>query len=375
MKQVPDWKTLRREYLKRKRNSLVRIGLPWIITCSIVPIAAGALTEPRSARRQINQDLIAAVRHQDQQAVTSLLQQGADVNLIDTNVLDANGKPIPKRSMTLTLLMEAITVGATVNTALIQMLLDHGANPNARGIFRDEMASPATVAMGLADVATVHLLLEHGANPNLMVSQNRPIGGTEFRTIRMPLFDYPLTYMRPRFSNVDRIALLSDMLAHGAQINRRDSDGNTALLWVTQSGVWHVVPLLLAHHADVNARNRYGGTALFYSVSDLPTLRLLLSHGAKVNFRNWEGKTALGEAANYPMPETVETDMAAIHLFLSYGADVDARDRDGETALSRLMDRTQTLETRQVIAVLKQAGARELPANRRRIVHPVHLVM
>ena len=150
---------------------------------------------------------------------------------------------------------------------------------------------------------------------------------------------------------------------------------NTALLWATQSDVWNAVPLLLAHHADVNVRDKYGKTALFNSVSDIPTLRLLLNHGAKVNVRNWEGKTPLVEAADYPTPETVETDMAAIRLLLSHGADVNAKDRDGEMALSRLMDREQTPETRQVVALLKQAGARELPANRRRIVHPVHFKM
>ena len=75
------------------------------------PAATAPLIGIGQTRQQLNQKLIAAVRHQDRLAVVSLLQQGADVNLIDTNVPDANGKPIPKRYVTLTLLMEAIMVG------------------------------------------------------------------------------------------------------------------------------------------------------------------------------------------------------------------------------------------------------------------------
>jgi ankyrin repeat protein len=65
----------------------------------------------------------------------------------------------------------------------------------------------------------------------------------------------------------------------------------------------------------------------------------------------------------------VETAIAAIRLLLKYGANVDTKDRDGETALSRLMDRKLTPETTCLITLLKQAGTRELPANRRRHKH------
>jgi ankyrin repeat protein len=130
-----------------------------------------------------------------------------------------------------------------------------------------------------------------------------------------------------------------------------------------------MIQALVDAGADVNARSRYGETALFNSVSDLTTLRLLLNHGAKINARNWKGETPLMEATHRVTPESLENKIAALRLLLSYGAAVDLKDRDGETGLSRVMDEKPTPEILRIIVLLKQAGAKELPANRRRIKH------
>jgi hypothetical protein len=120
MRAVPDRKKLRREYLKRKGSTYLastiftlvprrwvpdrvtfrclRGGWALVIGCVALSIAAvaerrtadNAIDKPRATRKQLSQELIAAVRRQDLQAVSSLLQAGANPNLIDDHVLTPN---------------------------------------------------------------------------------------------------------------------------------------------------------------------------------------------------------------------------------------------------------------------------------------------
>ena len=348
-----------------------------VCVAQFVPASSRCLAVPASAPpkerilSQQDQELIVAVRRMDLKAVNSLLEHGANVNLFDDKVLNFDSTPYPYQNYFVpTLLMEAIYFSreSPARTALIQTLLDHGADPNVTGWEYFVQASPITVALNHRQLATVYQLLEHGADPNLMIARVFPAGGIESYSIRMPVFHYFLCGVSVNFSDADRIALLAAMLAHGAQVNRRAADGYTALLWATQYGLWNAVPLLLEHHADVNAKNRAGKTALYAATNNLPTARLLLSNGAKVNVQDREGSTplALFVSESYVTSETIEFITAMIRLFLEYGADVNIKDHYGETTLSSLRDMKEMPEVLQVIALLKEAGATELPANRHR---------
>lgn len=318
-----------------------------------------------------DQELIAAVRRTDVKAVNSLLKQGADVNLIDYKVLNSKGKPFTYQNYLVpTLLMEAICFSkkSHARTALIQTLLDHGADPNAVGLDGDEKVCPITLALGRHQLATAYQILKHGADPNLTISKGFPIGGPEWEYINMPLFHYLLCdFFLSRYSEADKVALLSAMLKHGAQPDLRAANGNTALLWATIYDIGRAVPLLLAYGADVNIKNSDGETALCYAAlfaKSSTTVRLLLSKGSKVNAPDKEGRTPLAWAIKYVDKKTIKTNLEVIRLLLAYGADVNTTDAYGETPLSVVMDKNETPEVLQVIALLKAAGARELPANR-----------
>jgi len=55
-------------------------------------------------------------------------------------------------------------------------------------------------------------------------------------------------------------------LSRGADVNKPNLDGDTALMYAAVRGDPEVVKLLLSHGAAVNARNRAGETALRQAV-------------------------------------------------------------------------------------------------------------
>ena len=68
----------------------------------------------------------------------------------------------------------------------------------------------------------------------------------------------------------EKLEVLQALLAHGADINAQNEDGQTALTHVAQIYDWQGVKTkwLLEHGADVNIRDKKGKTALGYATAD-----------------------------------------------------------------------------------------------------------
>ncbi len=127
--------------------------------------------------------------------------------------------------------------------------------------------------------------------------------------------------------NLDKGAMRA-LIQQDADINERDGDGSTALLWASYRDDVESVELLLRAGADVNAATDLGVTALWPASQNgsAAIVRLLLEAGAHPDTPQLSGETPLMTAARSGFPEIVE-------LLLAKGADPNARATRDQTAL------------------------------------------
>ena len=192
-------------------------------------------------------------------------------------------------------------------------------------------------------VSVVYLLLELGADPTLVNDRGE---------VADPLdCGYWNTHW---FARVATAQATAACLAAGADVNARDRNGNTPLLFATEmlgggadespaSKDPAVVTLLLEAGAEVNARNEVRNTPLHNAawgkraevatnraelVENPPIVAALLAAGADANAGVNVGSTPLHHAAAIEGVETVA-------MLLEAGADIHARDNSGDTPLLR----------------------------------------
>ena len=254
----------------------------------------------------------------------------------------------------------------------VRILLDHGADPNARN-----RAGATPLVSAAYDLAKTRLLIEKGADVNahaangitpVMVAAS--VHGN-VATVRY-LLDKGADAKAVRDNGDDALqtaALKSEpeavklLLDKGADPHRANKAGVTALMNAFLNvGNPEMVRLLLAAGSDVNTFNTDGGhrpigpittfrlTPLMYAApaADPAVIATLLKAGAKVNAEDYRHMTALmlAVATDRPHVETVRELLAA-------GADVNAKDQFGDSVL----DWALKFHDPEIVAALRKAGA------------------
>jgi ankyrin repeat protein len=88
-----------------------------------------------------------------------------------------------------------------------------------------------------------------------------------------------------------RIAIVRQLIAAGADVNAAARDGRTPLHWACDFDVPEAVPLLLGAGVKVEARDEDGNTPLFSARPE--AARMLIEAGADVRATNYEGNVPL----------------------------------------------------------------------------------
>jgi uncharacterized protein len=264
----------------------------WSRTRGMTELLLGAGAEVQVAEQRLGETaMMRAAGAGRAPVIRSLLAYGAHVDAIDDRGQTA-------------LMLSARR--AEHGTALLQLLLDRGADPDAT----DKLGwSALTWAVFEDEIDCVRLLLR------------RPAAGDGKRDARAALFRAALTDdldtlrellgagvnadARPlkaptalmAAAMLGRARMVTALLDAGADPNLVDREGKTALMRAAYRGRGTLVRRLLAHRAEVNARDREGRTALHWATRgdcDSNTIRALLDAGAKVNARDTEpGDAAL----------------------------------------------------------------------------------
>jgi ankyrin repeat protein len=255
--------------------------------------------------------IVFAARQGAAEAIDALLAKGANVNDVT-----ADGTSV---------LLAATYTG---HWDLAKALLDKGANPNLLdagytplhwmsgtwdGHFTGAVGTdkfPWVGARGPGKLELVQALLAHGADPNARLNKRPPLfgfGGGFYRADYTGATPFVLAALS------GDISIMRALLAAGADPLLTAKDGSTALMAAAGLGREHgesrvtadqalaACKLMLELGVPVNAANRGGQTALhgaaFFEMDEIA--QFLLDHGANVNARNVSGETPLTIAYGY----------------------------------------------------------------------------
>jgi ankyrin repeat protein len=203
--------------------------------------------------------LLIAANNRHYRLASYLIEQGANVNLAnkgdwtplylatDNRNIEGGDFPVPKPDMD--------------NLEFIKILLDHGAQPNARvkdntlsrtiftmQWFFESGATAFVRAAQSGDTALLKLLLAYGADPMAVTDH----GDTALTAAAGIGWVEGVTYEKSAKDNLEAIKLLLDL---GLDPNHANHDGRTPLMGAALKGRNEVVQFLVDHGAKLDTRD------------------------------------------------------------------------------------------------------------------------
>ena len=193
---------------------------------------------------------------------------------------------------------------------IVQLLIQHGASTETRDRAKRTAIFPAAQRN---HKVTLSLLLDAGADVNV-----KDVDG---QNLMLCLASEKSEKLMKWEDETIRMLLRTDL-----DLEAKDKEGRTALLWAAATGKVSLVKLVLTgrthNNANIKATNNRGKTALHLAVESktnrLALIKTLLEHEANVHVESDGGWTALLNAADKGYEDVAS-------VLLNWGADVNAR--------------------------------------------------
>ncbi len=312
------------------------------------------------SRKDIDRALDQAIADGDLDSLNLSIEAGADLNR--------------KEYYGMTRLMHACSSSHPNKYAIMELLLQHGADPNATDAGGDNLlVRILSGSSGRRDelVTIAPRLLDHGLDISattrsgktalglacfwgcldlvrLLIARGVSIHetGEQKQTPLMEAMGGGVTSRPSQHKEIVRL-----LIENGADVNTRGGFDDTVLMFACEQGHLDLAEFLLERGADihqVNTRVFRGKTALMGAAraGHVEVMKLLLAHKADVNAAGALEETALFKAAH-------QGHVDAVSILLENGADLHARDSQGNTPLLHAAARGHT----QVLELLLDRGA------------------
>ena len=204
--------------------------------------------------------VLTAINNRNYAVASLLVERGGDVNIAnkggwtplylatDNRNIEGGDYPVPKPDRD--------------HLEIIRILLEKGANPNARirentltrtiftmQWFFEDGATPFVRAAQSSDTALMKLLLQHGADPRIATAN----GDSALTAAAGIGWVEGVTYERSREENVEAVRMLLDL---GLDANHANGEGRTPLMGAALKGRNSVIQLLVDRGARLEIRDR-----------------------------------------------------------------------------------------------------------------------
>ena len=301
------------------------------------------------ARQFLNQQLLDVAKKGDKKALYTLIENGADLNIKDNEGRTA-----------------LIWASIKENFEIVKLLVENGADLD----IKDNEGKTALIWASIKEnFKIVKFLVENGADLDIQDNSGR----TFFRIaiqISSPNKNNYIDLIKKHgvgsqvFIEVKQFQLsqqlidatkegdkeaLNTLLVKGADLNIKDNEGKTALIWAVEKENLEIVQILVGNKADLNIQDDSGRTALIWAVKkeNLEIVQILVENGADLNIQdNYYNWTALIWAVEKENLEIVE-------FLVENEADLNIQDVYGWTALMMAVKK----ENFEIVQILVENGA------------------